>query len=160
MVAIEAESPALRGLHGSSHLSVSFIILSSIKGGFVGAGRWSSFFVNICSAFDIVGRNDWIFWVHRSPICTTLKISFLTLSLGWLCKNRFGSYNCSTVPDRKCFHACFVQRKKKHMNKWEKKWKSSVNSSFFLEKLEHTEIKIVPCTKFPLLRVPEGVNNL
>ena len=39
----------------SSHLLG--MVLSSIKGGFVGAGSCSSF-VNICSAFDTVGRND------------------------------------------------------------------------------------------------------
>lgn len=78
IVAIDAERPALRGYHGSSHVSLSSMVFSSMKGGLVGAGSCSSI-VSICSAFAIVGRSDGTSCVHRSPTCTTLKTSFFTL---------------------------------------------------------------------------------
>lgn len=78
-------------------------MLSSMNGGLEGAGRCASFIVSICSAFDIVGRNEGISWVHRSPICTTLKIASLTSLLWSSCDAIFGSNSSSAVPDWKCF---------------------------------------------------------
>ncbi|KAL0558217.1 hypothetical protein IC582_006789 [Cucumis melo] len=50
-----------------------------MNGGFVGVGSFSSFFISICSTFDIVGRRDALSCVQRSPICTTLNISSFVL---------------------------------------------------------------------------------
>lgn len=86
------------------------MVLSSMKGGLEGTSICSSFFVSIFSAFDIHGRKEHISWVHRSPICTTLRISFLTLLLCFSSNNRYWSINSSALPDWKCFHVWFRQK--------------------------------------------------
>lgn len=101
----------------------------------MGAGRVSSFFVSICSAFDIAGLNEAISWVHSSPICTTLNIPFFMLLSVWLCNIRFGSNSSSTVPIWKCCHVCFATEKKTlgyfRMNL--KLWGEKKNCSLILE---------------------------
>lgn len=81
MVAIESNVLGFSGKDGSSNVSLSSIVLSSIKGGLVGGGSSSSFFVSICNTLDIVGRKEGASCVHNSPIWMTLKTSFLMLLL-------------------------------------------------------------------------------
>lgn len=116
-------------------MSFNSMVLSSINGGLVGAGRVSSFFVSICSTFDIAGLNEAISWVHSSPICATLNIPFLMLLSMWFCNIRFGSNSSSTVPVWKWFHVCYATKKvtlrcfRMKLKLWEKK----KNYSFILE---------------------------
>lgn len=79
MVATESDVMGFSGKDGSSHVSLSIIVFSSMKGGFVGGGSSSSFFVSICNALDIFGRKEGASCMHNSPIWMTLKTSFLML---------------------------------------------------------------------------------
>lgn len=47
-------------------MSLNSMVLSSMNGGLVGAGR-CSFPTSISSALDMVGRSEGISWVHKSP---------------------------------------------------------------------------------------------
>ncbi|KAK4399707.1 2-phytyl-1,4-beta-naphthoquinone methyltransferase, chloroplastic [Sesamum angolense] len=65
-LATEAAFPCSRPDEKFSLVSLSSMVFSSVKGGLVGAGRFS-FFTNIFSALDIDGRNKGISWVHNNP---------------------------------------------------------------------------------------------
>lgn len=109
MVATEAVMPWSRAGDAPLIMASSSMVLSSMKGGLVGAGSCSSP-ASISSAIDMDGRRDEASCVHNSATWTTLIISFLALMVCWSCSIRLGSMSSSTFLCWKCFQALFIHK--------------------------------------------------